>query len=57
MPLALAVGANRVVPARAVTHPVGDPDVPPVEEKAFRRHLVERGLQAIGTPIARQTVF
>ncbi len=57
VPLALAVGANRVVPGKAVTHPVGDPTLPREEELAFRRRLVERGLLAVQTPITTQTVF
>lgn len=57
VPLALMVGANRIVPGKAVTHPIGDPALPPDEETAYRRQLLERGLRAIRSPITEQTVF
>lgn len=51
------VGANRIIPGKAVTHPIGDPTLPPDEEKTYRRQLMERGLTAIRTSIKEQTVF
>ena len=48
-PVAKAVGANRVVKARAIIHPVGDPDLPPAEEKELRRQLILECLQALQT--------
>jgi betaine reductase len=57
VPISKTVGANRIVPAVAIPHPLGDPALPVDEERALRRHLVERALEAIETEIAEQTVF
>lgn len=38
-------------------HPVGDPKQPPEREKAFRRRLMEKALEALQTPINEQTFF
>ena len=57
VPISQTVGANRIVPAVAIPHPLGDPTKTPEEEKAIRRKLVERALEALQTPITEQTVF
>ena len=57
VPISLTVGANRIVPAIAIPHPLGNPALDPVEEKALRRKIVERALQALSTEITEQTVF
>jgi hypothetical protein len=36
---------------------MGNPDLDSIEEKAFRRNLVERALQALATPIKGQSVL
>ncbi len=51
------VGANRIVPAVAIPHPLGNPRLPQEEEKALRRNLVKKALAALQTPIEEQTVF
>ncbi len=51
------VGANRIVPAVAIPHPLGNPKLPPDEEKALRRNLLKKALAALQTPIEEQTVF
>lgn len=51
------VGANRIVPAVAIPHPLGNPNLPPAEEKKLRRTLVKKALDALTTPIREQTVF
>ena len=56
-PIALTVGANRIVPAVAIPHPLGDPSLSPAEEKALRRKIVEKSLKALETEIEEQTVF
>lgn len=56
-PLAHAVGANRIVGGKAVSHPFGDPTLLPDEERRYRRHVVERALAALATPIEAPTVF
>jgi glycine reductase len=51
------VGANRIVPAAGIIHPLGNADLPPEEEKALRRRIVEQALQALQADIAEPTVF
>jgi len=51
------VGANRIVPALGIPHPLGDPSLSPEEEKRKRRSLVEKALQTLITPISEQTIF
>ena len=57
VPISLTVGANRIVPAIAIPHPLGNPALPIEEEKALRRKLVARALKALETPVDGQTVF
>ena len=57
VPISKTVGANRIVPSVAIPHPLGDPKKTPDEEKAIRRRLVEKALEALETGIAQQTVF
>jgi glycine reductase len=56
-PVAVMVGANRIVPAAGIIHPLGNAEMAPEEEKALRRRIVERALQALRTEVARPTVF
>jgi glycine reductase complex component B subunit gamma len=57
VPISKTVGANRIVPAIAIPHPLGDPGKSREQEKALRRGLVERALRALETKIDEQTVF
>ena len=57
LPISLTVGANRIVPAVAIPHPLGDPTKTPEEEKAIRRKIVDKAIEALQTPIDDQTVF
>ena len=57
LPISLTVGANRIVPAVAIPHPLGDPTKSPEEEKAIRRKIVDKAIEALQTPIDDQTVF
>ena len=57
VPISLTVGANRIIPAVAIPHPLGDPSKTAEEEKQIRRRLVERSLKALQTEITNQTVF
>ncbi len=57
VPISLTVGANRIVPAVAIPHPLGNPALPPDEERTLRRRLVMKALQALTTPVDGQTVF
>ncbi len=57
VPISMTVGANRIVPSVAIPHPLGDPALPPNEERSLRRKLVEDALAALATNIDAQHVF
>jgi betaine reductase len=57
VPISLTVGANRIVPAVAIPHPLGNPTLQSAEEKELRRSLVEKALQALTTEVNEQTQF
>lgn len=57
VPISLTVGANRIVPAVAIPHPLGNPKLSKEEEKVLRRKLVEKALKALQTEVDGQTVF
>lgn len=57
VPISLTVGANRIVPAVAIPHPLGNPKLSMEEEKALRRKLVDKALKALQTEVDGQTVF
>jgi len=57
VPISLTVGANRIVPAVAIPHPLGDPALSADEEKKLRRKIVEKSLEALQTEVEDQTVF
>jgi glycine reductase len=57
VPISLTVGANRIVPAIAIPHPLGNPSLDKTEEKALRRRIVEKALAALETEVTEQTVF
>jgi len=51
------VGANRIVPAAGIIHPLGNSELSAAEEKALRRRIVEKALHALQTEVVRPTVF
>lgn len=57
VPISLTVGANRIVPAVAIPHPLGNPELPKDEERELRLNLVKKALRALQTEVAEQTVF
>ncbi|SNT28747.1 selenoprotein B, glycine/betaine/sarcosine/D-proline reductase family [Anaerovirgula multivorans] len=57
VPISLTVGANRIVPAIAIPHPLGNPALEPKDEKTLRRKIVENSLRALTTEVDGQTVF
>jgi betaine reductase len=57
VPIALTVGANRVVRAVAIPHPTGDPRLEKREEIAIRRKLLSIALKGLQAKIQEQTVF
>ena len=56
-PISLTVGANRIVPAIAIPHPLGNPGLERDEEVKLRRRIVETALDALQTEIEDQTIF
>ena len=48
-PVAKALGSNRIIQARGIVYPLGDADLPPNEEKALRRRIVQQALDALAT--------
>ena len=50
-PISMTVGANRIVPAIAIPHPLGNPELPADEEYALRRKLVDKALEALSTEV------
>ena len=57
VPISLTVGANRIVPAVAIPHPLGNPELPEQEEKELRLNLVKKALRALQVEVEKQTVF
>ena len=57
VPISLTVGANRIVPAIAIPHPLGNPELSKDDEKALRKKLVKKALKALETEVNGQTVF
>ena len=56
-PVAVMVGANRIVSAAGIIHPLGNADLSAEDEKALRRRIVVRALVALQTEVVRPTVF
>jgi len=57
VPISLTVGANRIVPAVAIPHPLGNPALPADQEKELRLNLVKKSLRSLETQVEGQTVF
>ena len=53
----MTVGANRIVPAVAIPHPLGNPKVSADEEKQIRRKIISTALNALSTEVSGQTIF
>lgn len=56
-PISMTVGANRILPTIAIPHPLGNPALSHEEEKALRRDLVEKALNALTIEVEDQTIF
>ena len=54
IPAAITVGANRIVPGKAIVHPLGDPHLSPGKEKTFRRTIVAKALETLGRQIEKE---
>lgn len=57
VPISLTVGANRIVPAVAIPHPLGNPQLTREEERVLRKNLVKKALKALTVEVHGQTVF
>ena len=51
------MGAPRIVPTRGIPYPTGDPSLDAKRERAWRRRLLEKALEAVATHIEKTTVF
>ncbi len=56
-PISMTVGANRIVPAIAIPHPLGNPALSMEEEKEIRRKIMGTALEALSTEVTEQTIF
>ena len=56
-PISMTVGANRIVPAIAIPHPLGNPALTPEEEYNLRKKIVNRALEALTTEVQDQPIF
>ncbi len=57
VPIAMTVGANRIVRAIAIPHPTGDPKIEKKEEVELRKKLLRTALRSLTEKIQEQTVF
>ncbi len=57
IPVARMVGSCRIVPSFKIVNPMGNADLLPADEKAFRRRIVLKALEAIQTQIDVPTLF
>ena len=55
--IALRVGAPRIVPTRGIPYPTGDPALTPAGERAWRRRLLERAVEALCTAVDGPTLI
>ena len=56
-PISMTVGANRIVPAVAIPHPLGNPALTLEEERDIRRKILNTALEALTTEVEDQTIF
>ena len=56
-PISMTVGANRIVPAIAIPHPLGNPALGAEDEKQLRRKILTTALEALSTEVDGQTIF
>ena len=56
-PISMTVGANRIVPAIAIPHPLGNQSLTPADEKQLRRRILTTALEALSTEVDGQTIF
>ena len=52
-----SLGVSRIVPCPLITCLLGDPNLPPDEERALRVTMLRRGLAALRTAVQGPTAF
>jgi len=57
IPVATTVGSRRMVPSGGIITPTGSTDLSPEAEKAFRRRLVAKALDALSETVEGQKVY
>ncbi len=57
LPVALTVGANRIVPTISIPYPLGDPATPKIDQHKLRYHRTKVALESLTADISEQTVF
>ena len=57
IPVAMTVGANKIVPTISIPYPLGDPQTPKEVQWKLRYHRVGVALDALTADIDEQTVF
>lgn len=57
IPVAITVGANKIVPTISIPYPLGDPSAPPEVQHKLRKHRVGVALDALTDDAQEQTVY
>lgn len=57
VPISLAIGANRIVPAVGIPHPLGDPRLPEERSREIREKILRKAMKTLTIPVEGQTVF
>lgn len=55
--IAYNVGTNRIVYGGNFTNPVGNLDLPLDREKDYRKNILLKALEAVGTEVTEPTIF
>ena len=55
--VASQVGVGRILGGNKFHYPLGQPNLPPEEERRWRAGLLEKALQALETPIEKPKIF
>ena len=55
--MAQSVGANRIVFGGDFTSPAGNPKLPLDREKAYRRKILEKCIEALTMDVEKPTIF
>lgn len=56
-PVPEMMGVPRIVSGYSITSVLGNPHFPLSQEKAFRRRIVVKALEALETPVGETTMF